>query len=63
MGLFGNNQSNCNSGKASDGGPSANKGGEAAFIEKGGMDVIHVTQQAQAGRAMMVFLNPLHRPS
>ena len=36
MGLFGNNQSNCNSGKASDGGPSANKGGEAAFIEKGG---------------------------
>lgn len=36
MSLFGNNQSNCNSGKASDGGPSANKGGEAAFIEKGG---------------------------
>ena len=28
-----------------------------------GTDVIHVTQQAPAGRAPMVFLNPLHRPS
>ena len=34
--LFGNNQSNCSSGKASDGGPLANKGGKAVFIEKGG---------------------------